>query len=52
VFEKMPPDNLKSLAPEQYVNSVAYILSRNDIAVSGTPMSTDNNSLGGVMLPW
>ncbi len=52
VFEKMPPDNLKSLAPEQYVSAVAYILSRNDIAVSGTPMSTDKNSLGGVMLPW
>jgi len=52
VFEKMPPDNLKSLAPEQYTTAVAYILSRNDIAVSDVPMSTDKATLGVVMLPW
>lgn len=52
VYEKMPPDKLMSLTPEQYTGAVAYILSRNDIAVSDTPMSTDKDSLGGVPLPW
>jgi cytochrome c5 len=52
VYEKMPPDNLKSLSPEQYTGAVAYILSRNDIAVSETAMSMDKEKLKTVMLPW
>ncbi len=52
VYEKMPPDKLMSLTPEQYTSAVAYILSRNDMVVSDTPMSTDKDSLGGVLLPW
>lgn len=52
VFEKMPPDNLMSLTPEQYVSSVAYILSRNDVAAASAPMATDIESLRAVSLPW
>jgi len=52
VFEKMPPDKLMSLTPEEYTGAVAYILSRNDIAVSATAMSTDKETLKSVMLPW
>lgn len=52
VYEKMPPDNLMSLTPEQYIGAVAYILSRNDIAVSETAMSDDKEALKSVMLPW
>ena len=52
VYEKMPPDKLMSLTPEQYTNAVAYILSRNDIAPSDTPLSTDKDSLRTIALPW
>jgi mono/diheme cytochrome c family protein len=52
MYEKMPPDNLMSLTPEQNVGLAAYILSRNDIAVSEMEMSTDKDVLKAVMLPW
>ena len=52
VYEKMPPDRLMSLTPGQYTGAVAYILSRNDIAVSAAAMSTDKETLTSVMLPW
>ena len=52
VYEKMPPDKLMSLTPEQYTSAVAYILSRNDILASSTPMSTEKDSLNTVLLPW
>jgi alcohol dehydrogenase (cytochrome c) len=52
VYEKMPPDKVMSLTPEQYTGAVAYILSRNDIAVSDTAMSADKAALNSVSLPW
>lgn len=52
VFEKMPPDKLMSLTPEQYTAAVAYILSRNELKPSETPMPLDKATLDSVRLPW
>ncbi|MES2604363.1 MAG: cytochrome c [Pseudomonadota bacterium] len=52
VFEKMPPDKVMSLSPEQTTAAVAYILSRNELAVSATTLNTDRTALNSVMLPW
>lgn len=52
IYEKMPPDKLMSLSPEQTAAAVAYILSRNDVAVSATAMTTDKAALNSVLLPW
>ncbi len=52
VYEKMPPDKLMSLTVAEYTGAVAYILSRNDIAVSDTAMGTNKEALNKTMLPW
>jgi mono/diheme cytochrome c family protein len=52
VYEKMPPDKTMSLTEAQYLGAVAYILSRNDIAVSDKDMRADKKALQAAMLPW
>lgn len=49
VYEKMPPDKLKSLTPEQYTSAVAFILSRNGLPASETALTTDKPAQA---LPW
>jgi mono/diheme cytochrome c family protein len=51
-WEKMPPDNVQSLSPEQVAQVLAFILSRNDIAAGDTAMSTDMDTVNGIPLPW
>lgn len=52
VYEKMPPDKLMSLTTEEYTGAVAYILSRNDLAISETAMGNDKQALNKLALPW
>ena len=52
MFEKMPPDKVKSLTPEQTSNALAYILSRNDLMPGTEPLSGDYKSQMEVLLPW
>lgn len=52
MFEKMPPDKVMSLTPEQIANALAYILSRNDLMAGSMPLSGDYASQQGLMLPW
>ena len=52
VYEKMPPDNLKSLTPEQVAALVAYIFSRNDLPPTTTPLPADSVSQMAVPLPF
>lgn len=52
VYEKMPPDNLKSLTPEQVAELVAYIFSRNDLPPTTTPLPADSLSQMAVPLPF
>ena len=49
VYEKMPPDKLKSLTTDQYNNAVAFILSKNGIGTSDTTLDSKQSS---VLLPW
>lgn len=49
VYEKMPPDKLKSLSTDQYNNAVAFILSKNGISATDTALDTKQSS---VLLPW
>ena len=52
VYEKMPPDNLMSLAPEQIAAAVSYILSRNDVMPADTALTGDHQQAMHLMLPW
>lgn len=52
MMEKMPPDNVNSLSPEQGAALLAYIFFRNDIAAGSEALVGDVNTLGSVMLPW
>lgn len=52
MYEKMPPDKLMSLTPEQSSNLLAFILSRNDLMPGETPLSGDHKSQTDLMLPW
>ncbi len=52
VYEKMPPDNLKSLDPEKVAELVAYIFSRNDLPPTTTPLPADSLSQMAVPLPF
>ena len=52
IYEKMPPDNLMSLAPAQYTAAVAYILSRNDIAAGEQMLGDDYHAARELALPW
>ena len=51
-YESMPPDNVMSLAPEQYAEVVAFILDANKVPASDMPISGDFKAMGGIMLPW
>jgi mono/diheme cytochrome c family protein len=51
-WEEMPEGNGKLLDLEEYVATVAFILSKNGIEASDTPMSEDFNTLDDVMLPF
>jgi mono/diheme cytochrome c family protein len=52
MFEKMPPDKVMSLTPEQSANLLAFILSRNDLMPGTEPLSGDYKSQTGLLLPW
>jgi mono/diheme cytochrome c family protein len=52
IYEKMPPDKMMSLTPEQHADLLAYILSRNDMMPGDVPLSGDIKSNNAVMLPW
>ena len=52
MFEKMPPDKLMSLTPEQSANLLAFILARNDLTPGAEPLSGDYASQMQLMLPW
>jgi mono/diheme cytochrome c family protein len=52
MFEKMPPDKVMSLTPEQSANLTAFILSRNDVMPGTTPLSGDYKNQIGLLLPW
>lgn len=52
MFEKMPPDKLMSLSPEQSANLLAFILSRNDLMPGAEALSGDYASQMQLMLPW
>ncbi len=52
LYEKMPPDKVMSLTPEQHSELLAYILSRNDMLPGQTALSGDIKNNNAVMLPW
>lgn len=52
MYEKMPPDKVMSLTPEQIANTLAYILLRNDVMPGLEPLSGDYKSQTNAMLPW
>ncbi len=52
MYEKMPPDKLMSLTPEQRAQALAYILSRNDLMPGDSPMSGEYESQMELLLPW
>jgi mono/diheme cytochrome c family protein len=52
MYEKMPPDKMMSLTPEEHAGLLAYILSRNDMMPGETALSGDITSNNAVMLPW
>ncbi len=52
LYEKMPPDKVMSLTPEQHADLLAYILSRNDMMPGETALSGDIKSNNEIALPW
>ena len=52
MVEKMPPDNVMSLTPDQHADLLAYILSRNDMLPGEAALSSEIKSNNAVMLPW
>jgi mono/diheme cytochrome c family protein len=52
MFEKMPPDKVMSLTPEQIANALAYILFRNDVMPGSEPLSGGYKSQINLLLPW
>ncbi len=51
-WEEMPEGNGKLLDVEEYIATVAFILSKNNIEAGDTPMSEDFDALDGIMLPF
>lgn len=52
MYEKMPPDKVMTLTEEQIANSLAYILSRNDLMPGTAPLSGSYKDQMGLLLPW
>lgn len=52
MFEKMPPDKVMSLTPEQSASLTAFILARNDLMPGATPLSGAYKDQMGLLLPW
>ena len=52
MYEKMPPDKVMTLTPEQSANLLAFILSRNDLMPGATPLSGDYKNQMDLPLPW
>jgi mono/diheme cytochrome c family protein len=52
LYEKMPPDNVMSLTPEQHADLLAFILSRNDMMPGETALSGDIKGNNAIALPW
>lgn len=52
MFEKMPPDKVMTLTPDQIAIALAYILSRNDVMPGNEPLSGDYQAQMQLMLPW
>ena len=51
-WEEMPEGNGKFLRVEEYIATVAFILSENGIEASDTPMSEDFETLDTIALPF
>ena len=51
-WEKMPPDNVKSLSLEEVTAVLSFILSRNELPASSTAMTTEMDTLNAIPLPW
>lgn len=51
-WEEMPKGNGKSLRVEEYIATVAFILSNNGVEASETPMSEDFEALDAIALPF
>ncbi len=51
-WEEMPEGNGKLLDVEEYIATVAFILSKNNIEAGDTPMSDDFDTLDDIMLPF
>ncbi|MDG2091273.1 MAG: cytochrome c [Gammaproteobacteria bacterium] len=51
-WEEMPEGNGKSLRVEEYIASIAFILSENGIEASDTAMSEDFDTLEAINLPF
>ena len=52
LYEKMPPDNVMSLTPDQHADLLAFILSRNDMMPGETALSSEIKGNNAVVLPW
>lgn len=52
LYEKMPPDKMMSLTPEQHASLLAFILSRNDMMAGETELSGDIKANNSIALPW
>ena len=52
MFEKMPPDKVMTLTPEQNANLTAFILSRNDQMAGSEALSGDYKAQMDLKLPW
>jgi mono/diheme cytochrome c family protein len=52
LYEKMPPDNVMSLTPDQHADLMAFILSRNDMMPGETALSGDIKTNNSMTLPW
>ena len=51
MFEQMPPTNPGGLGVDAYVDVLAFILSRNDVAPSSTPLPAEPAALGKLAAP-
>jgi mono/diheme cytochrome c family protein len=52
MYDKMPPDNLKTLSGEQIAGLLAYIFSRNNLTAGDQPLSGEIQGQMATRLPW
>jgi mono/diheme cytochrome c family protein len=47
--ESMPPDDPKTLTPQQYVDVLAYVLSASGLPAGTSPLAVDRTALAGIV---